>query len=531
MSRARSGLAEPGQGLAGRTSPHPVYDGKRPAVPRVPIGTLSSEAPSSRASSSPTSATSLVVSVYTLVFFGLLPASLWTFGSRLDGLLALPGAAGIWKVVGALLLVIGLPWLVRSMLALSLRGSGWPISHLPPRYLVTSGPYRRIRHPVYAAYTAAFAGAGLASGSLGRGIGASGLLAAGWIIYATAFEEPRLRARYGTSYARYQTATSLLPLPFAHALRKGLLAIWRRSRSPLETLANRTVLFRLGPTVWVTYGGVFAVAGAVTASGVIGLLGSAGIPRDRISLYAIGLASSMVVGGRLIWLAYQARQCRADLAGSMRTVGFVSWGALLGMLGFAMAWAASGGVGALWLLDRTVIPVMASVALGRIGCFTYGCCYGQPSPHGICWSDPDSKVIRERGPDAAVPRIPTQLLSSLHALFSLCALVAVTYRPVPDGAVTGLALLFYGLGRLGIDHLRAELRYGPLEWTAGQIGGALTVLTALGILSLVRGGSGWLRPATTADLGLALTMWPTVLAVAAILFVSGGFHWKRVGRW
>ncbi len=515
---------------------HPVYDGKRPAVPRSPTHApsshalsspaLSPDAPSSRAAS-----TSLIVSIYAIVFFGLLPASLWAFGARLDGLLALPGAGGMWNWLGVSLLVIGLPWLVRSMLALSLRGSGWPISHLPPRYQVTSGPYSRIRHPVYVAYTAAFSGAGLASGSLGRGIGASALLTAGWIIYATAFEEPRLRDRYGASYARYQAATPLLPLPFAPALRKGLLALWRRSRLPIETLANRTVLFRLGPTVWVTYGGLFAVAGAVTTSGVIGLLGSGGIPRDRISLYALGLAISMVVGGRLIWLVYQAKQCRADLAGSMRTVGFVSWGALLGMLGFAMAWAASGGVGALWLLDRTMVPVMASVALGRIGCFTNGCCYGRPSPHGICWSDRDSKVIREGGSDAAVPRIPTQLLSSIHALFSLGALIAVTYRPVPDGAVTGLALLFYGLGRLGIDHLRAEQRYGRLGWTAGQIGGVLTAVSALVILSLVGGAGGWPRPATAVDLRLVLAMWPTVLAVAAILFVSGGFHWKRVGRW
>jgi prolipoprotein diacylglyceryltransferase/protein-S-isoprenylcysteine O-methyltransferase Ste14 len=495
-------------------------------VPRAPTDALSSDASSSQATSTP-----LIVSIYAIVFFGLLPASLWTFGARLDRLLALPGVVGIWNAVGVLLLVTGLPWLARSMLALSLRGSGWPISHLPPRHMVTSGPYRRIRHPVYAAYTVVFAGAGLVSGSLGRGLGASGLLCAVWIIYATVFEEPKLRARYGPTYARYQATTPLLPLPFGSALRTGLVAVWQRSQPGLERLANHTVLFRMGSTVWVMYGAFLGVAGAVTAAGIIGLLGPAGIPRGWISLYVLGLAVSMVVGGRLIWLAYQTKQCRSDLAGSMRTVGFVSWGALLGMLGFAMTSAVSPGVHALSLLDRTMIPVMASVVFGRIGCFTYGCCYGRPSPLGICWSERDTKVIRERGPDAAVSRIPTQLLASLHALLSVCALVAVTFRPVPDGTVTGLALLFYGLGRLGIDRFRAERRYGRLELTSGQIGGAGAVAIGMMILFLVGGGGGWPQPATAADLSLVLAMWPSVLAVAAIVFVSSGFHWKQVGRW
>jgi ABC-2 type transport system ATP-binding protein len=153
-----------------------------------------------------------IVTAYTLVFFGILPALLWQAGGALDSLLD-PGRlrGGGWTAAGALLAVAGSGLMLWSMWLLRVDGEGWPISHLPPKRLVRHGPYAWMRHPIYVGYTLAFAGAALLDGSPGRAVGATALLTAGWLLYALFFEEPRLQRRLGAPTLAYREATPLLP--------------------------------------------------------------------------------------------------------------------------------------------------------------------------------------------------------------------------------------------------------------------------------------------------------------------------------
>ena len=114
------------------------------------------------------------------VFFGALPALLWALGGRFDDVLALgPVHYARVRAFGVLTATIGLVLMTWSMSSLSVLGSGLPISHLPPVTLVERGPHAWMRHPIYVGFTALFGGAGLALGSVGRGLVASALLAAG----------------------------------------------------------------------------------------------------------------------------------------------------------------------------------------------------------------------------------------------------------------------------------------------------------------------------------------------------------------
>ena len=142
-----------------------------------------------------------IVAIYVAAFWIALPAGLWALGGWLDGLLGLEPLVGRgWLPAGAMTSAAGVAWMGWAMWVLWRRGEGWPISHLPPRRLVESGPYAFARHPIYIGFTLAFAGAGFAAQSLGRGVGAALVLALGATVYARAFEEPRLRRRYGAAY-------------------------------------------------------------------------------------------------------------------------------------------------------------------------------------------------------------------------------------------------------------------------------------------------------------------------------------------
>lgn len=475
-----------------------------------------------------------ILAGYTLIFVIALPALLWALGGRLDTLLGLPTASGPWSAAGVMALVGGGLWLAWSVTSLRRHGSGWPVSHLPPRRLVNRGPYGLMRHPVYVGYTAAFAGAGLVTGSFGRGLFAPGLLAFGSIVYALGFEEPRLVRRYGAAYRAHRAAVPVFPTPFGLRTRAAIRAAgwraWSACAAALEPFANRTVLFRVGPSLWVTYGACLAAGAAVMAIGLAAALRAAGLPAGLVAAYILGLAAAMLVGGRVMWLLYQALPPRR-MARPLRRVGFVSWGGYIALLAAGVGFARLARVNPLWLLDRTLFWGFLLSGFGRLGCLSYGCCYGRPARHGLCWTDASSKIIREHGPAAAVPRVPTQLLSALLA-FGIAAVLSDVSRSLPPaGVVTGIGLLLYALGRFAIDCLRDERRFRRWRLTAGQIGAALTGGLAIALLLTVHGPPGWSAPAYSVPLFREPVLWAAAVADVALVFLICGFHWREVGRW
>ena len=101
-----------------------------------------------------------IVVAYTVVFWGLLPGGAWALGRWLDRVLGLSGGA-ILTYVGIPLGALGLWVCVHSIMVLKRRGQGLPISSLPPKRLVTSGPYRYVRHPIYSGAFLLFVGLAL----------------------------------------------------------------------------------------------------------------------------------------------------------------------------------------------------------------------------------------------------------------------------------------------------------------------------------------------------------------------------------
>lgn len=470
----------------------------------------------------------LVVTAYVAFFFGALPGLLWVLGGRMDVLLHLPVVPGeTGRGFGMVLAAAGTFWMGWSMGSLSRRGRGLPISHLPPTRLVARGPYALMRHPIYVGYAAAFGGAGLAVGSLGRGIGATALLLSGSTIYALGLEEPRLVRRYGPSYREYIERTPVLPLP--RWLMRAPSRVWVWARPSLEALANRVVLFRVGPTVWVTYG---AFAGLGTGLGLITchLLLRSALPLRLDAIYVLGIALWMLFGARLVALLYQPRLLVAHPSEAFRRVGFVSWGGYLGMFTFPFLFARLVGGDAWWLLDRTFVSALVCSSIGRVGCLSYGCCYGRPSAMGICWHHPDAKVNRERGPGGPVARIPTQLLSAVCTA-SILPVVAVTAAVSRPGVATMIGSLLYCVARFGVECLRDEARYGAWGMTRGQVASTIGAAISIGLLLVVPHPehAGTVRLASSPEDGAAA--WLFVATATAVVFLVCSIHWKRVGRW
>jgi len=83
----------------------------------------------------------------------------WNLGAPLPGISSL-------RLVGALLIVAGLPILLDSFARFVLEGLGTPAPVYPTRHLVVSGLYRYVRNPMYVAVVSLILGQGLVFGSI-----------------------------------------------------------------------------------------------------------------------------------------------------------------------------------------------------------------------------------------------------------------------------------------------------------------------------------------------------------------------------
>jgi protein-S-isoprenylcysteine O-methyltransferase Ste14 len=112
-------------------------------------------------------------------------------------------------LIGALLVGCGLGLAVWARLHLG-RNWGMPMSRKDVPELVTSGPYRYVRHPIYSGLLFALVGSAVALNLLVL----APMLVIGWFFYrAATVEERNLAATFPTTYPQYQARTRKL-IPF-----------------------------------------------------------------------------------------------------------------------------------------------------------------------------------------------------------------------------------------------------------------------------------------------------------------------------
>ena len=111
--------------------------------------------------------------------------------------------------IGAVLFVSGLALAVWARVHLG-RNWGMPMTQRAEPELVTSGPYRFVRHPIYSGLILGILGTALATNLLGLIIA---VVLTGYFYYSASVEEKNLIATFPTAYPAYRMATKMI-IPF-----------------------------------------------------------------------------------------------------------------------------------------------------------------------------------------------------------------------------------------------------------------------------------------------------------------------------
>ena len=310
-------------------------------------------------------------------------------------------------------------------------------------------------------------------------------------------------------------------------------------RGALDSLGDCVVLFRCGNAVFVTFG-LFAGLGALLSlTGMGGLLVAQGVPVSIFLLLAFVAGAAVVVGS---WLAGQLFDYELLLRSprkALRRPVFVSWGGLVGMLLAFAVFAPFTGLGLLAILDAAARSVPFGHALGRLGCLSYGCCFGRPTrfPVAITYRNPEAKAARVAGLQH-VALHPAAFYEAVLDLGIGVAVNAASWLGVAPGVPIAFGFLLYGLGRFAIEFLRDDReRFAPRPL---RLLPALSVnhllclaMAAVGVLAVPVLSCWDAAPFVSWSAALAAT--PTVLPITApgamVVFVGFSLHRGHVGQW
>ncbi len=191
------------------------------------------------------------------------------------------------------------------------------------------------------------------------------------------------------------------------------------------------------------------------------------------------------------------------------------------------------------LSDAVCLGGIASMFIGRLGCFNYGCCVGKPTKrkYGIAYTDPEAKICRDLPGFTGTPLIPVQLIAAFadFLLFSLCCIVIFFY------SYSGLIMIIFFFGvnikRIALQTMRWKDSSNriPYQWVAF----ALIITITLIIFSFRSSGEiifAYEKSITSFTIGNYFSFLSSERLIILSLFFVGvlnfsvyGIHGKKLG--
>ena len=204
-----------------------------------------------------------------------------------------------------------------------------------------------------------------------------------------------------------------------------------------------------------------------------------GFEKDKIFDLIFWLIIGALVGGKLFYIWFNFDSFAASTFVEKIRYGFVFYGGFLGGLTAGIIWLKKYKKPLLPAMDFFAIPLALGHAIGRIGCFLAGCCYGKISHSflGVKYTDPQSLVPHHLH---NVSLYPVQLMESFAVLILFFILFDFYKKPHKNGVIFAGYLLGYGLIRFGLEFFRFDDRgVGMLGMSPSQVIAVILIISSV----------------------------------------------------
>lgn len=206
-----------------------------------------------------------------------------------------------------------------------------------------------------------------------------------------------------------------------------------------------------------------------------------GLDAARITDMAVYVLIGGLLGAKLLLLLvewpFYSRNPRELF--SLVQSGGVFYGGLLGALPVAWWYARRHGLPPWSTADVLAPGVALGQAIGRLGCFAAGCCYGRPTDVPWAVTFTDIYTTRAVGTPLDVPLHPTQLYEATATLLIFGFLLWLSKRKPFHGQIALAYVFLYAVARFVIEFYRGDAARGTV------LGGWVSTSQFISILMVV----------------------------------------------
>lgn len=249
------------------------------------------------------------------------------------------------------------------------------------------------------------------------------------------------------------------------------------------------VLFKIGSFELASYGLMTALGYAAAALYLLPRLKKINLDKDTFwNLIFIAFVGALA-GSKLLFIIVSWPQLGATLAEKAAAIirdfryGFVFFGGMIVSVASLIFYIKKKKLPLFKTADFLIVGLPLGHALGRVGCFLAGCCYGRPTdmPWGVTFTNPHALVAPEL---AGVPLHPTQLYEAAGNLILFFLLHRLYNKPHKNGMILLAYIACYSFMRFIIEFFRGDFRG---EYLLG-----LSPSQAIALLAALAAGACWI---------------------------------------
>lgn len=209
------------------------------------------------------------------------------------------------------------------------------------------------------------------------------------------------------------------------------------------------ILLKIGPFELYTYGAFLAMA--FLAAIYLGMYETqrVGLKPELAADLGIVIIIASILGARVFYILFYDLHYTLEHPGELlklRQTGLVYYGGLIFAVTAGIAYCRWKKAPLPLMLDVGAPSIALGQAIGRIGCFMSGCCYGAPT--WVPWA--------VKFPHLEYPRHPTQLYESFATFAIFVTLMWYRKRKSRNGQVLVLYALLYAPARFIIEFFRGD---------------------------------------------------------------------------
>ncbi|HVO98260.1 MAG TPA: prolipoprotein diacylglyceryl transferase [Bryobacteraceae bacterium] len=212
-------------------------------------------------------------------------------------------------------------------------------------------------------------------------------------------------------------------------------------------------LITIGSFYLPTYGVLVALGFLAGLSITVKLARKSGLDAEKVTNLAVYVALAGLIGAKLLMIAFDWPDIQIFSLATLQAAGVFQGGLILALI-TAVFYIRHSKLPALPVFDAFAPGIAIGHAIGRLGCFAAGCCWGKEChlPWAVTFKNPDANSLT--GVPLGVPLHPAQLYESATEALLFAFLYWRYGKPHNPGQIIGLYLLLSSIIRFLIEFER-----------------------------------------------------------------------------